>query len=237
MNLQYADNVNIALAAGKASSSNEFIIAAQLYSGDWYESFGPGNTGVVPITVLDSSGAVLHNGFIESWDFYTDDTKLYCDANLAALAIASDCTLAVRLRTNQYVCAQTQHRQYAIDNSTANPANVSFEAYADCEYSVFIADLLNGGTVQVNLDLDTGAVDNDSLSHLEPTPFSRRKVILLEDVNANVTSLTIHPNNYDTIHWKDGSAPAFSAGYRRLRITLDIISQYNWVGSWEKFAD
>lgn len=90
MKLIYADNVNIALAAGKASGSNEFLIAAQLSSGDWNQAFGPGNTGVVPITVLDSSGAVLHNGFIESWDFYTDDTKLYCDANLAALAIDVD---------------------------------------------------------------------------------------------------------------------------------------------------
>lgn len=236
MKLIYADNVNIALAAGKASGSNEFLIAAQLYSGDWYQAFGPGNTGVVPITVLDSSGAVLHNGFIESWAFYTDDTKLYCDANLAALAIASDCTLAVRLRTNQYVCAQTQHRQYAINNSTDNPAYVIFDAYADCEYSVFIADLLHGGIVEVDIDLDAGAVD-DSSSHLETPPTSRRKVILLEDVNANVTSLTIHPNGYDAIKWTDGSAPAFSAGYRRLRITLDVISHSTWVGSWEKFAD
>lgn len=93
MKLIYADNVNIPLASAKGTSSNEFVIAAQNYSGVWYTAFGSGlasGAGVVPITVLDSGGAVLHNGFIESWDFYTDDTKLYCDANLAALAIDVD---------------------------------------------------------------------------------------------------------------------------------------------------
>lgn len=243
MQLLYADNVELPLAAGKDAGDNFLTIPPQVGgAGGWWNKFSDSLSGgagsyVVPITLTDSDNVVQFNGYVTNWDFYSEDNKLYIDSDLANEAIPTGLTLSVRLRYLDYLCHNSRHRDY-VYVSNVNPFGHSDISVSKLSETSFVdANFYYGGTLGIQLDSDSNDMPSDEFSYTETQLRTRRKTVVILDRNGNITGITVVGNNYDQIHWKDGVAPTPVTGYRRMRIYLDLVDQYHWVGTWEKFAD
>lgn len=243
MQLLYADNVELSLTSGKAAGDNFLTIPPQIGGvGGWWEKFSGthfsgANSYVVPITLTDSDNVVQFNGYVTWWDFYTDNDKLYIDNNLTTLTIPAGLTLSVRLRALDYLCHNSRHRDY-VYVSNVDPFGHSGVGVSELSETSFVdADFYYGGTLRIQLNSDSNFMSSDETSYAETQLRTRRKTIVILDRNNNITGITVVGTNYDQIHWKDGIAPTPVTNYRRMRIYLDLVDQYHWVGTWEKFAD
>lgn len=233
--ITYANNFVCPITAAKAPAVSTIQVTATSNATLFSDAFGTSmNTGqiIVPVTVIDSDGAVLGSGYVLSWDTYDagNEGVLNVSAELAALDIPTGCSLASRV----------QAKWARPDMNSAHRTEISASA-PDTHYLltgnfgeyVHVALAPEATLVTFKLPDSERYHNPDSVSYATDTP--RHFVITAFETNGTgvtTADIAISPDNYDAIHWEGGVAPSFSSGYPRLHIELWLCDTYHWMGRW-----
>jgi len=228
MRIIYANNFSEALTAGKDGATDYLTVASG--GGDFGSLYGSTNNSdyAVPITVVSADGATIKAvGYAVSWDFGAEDGKVYVSPEVRDVVLVSGDLVKCRLRAGELNAGESRHRDIrSIDNDSYTLA-APYTHVTVASGGAEIRPPDSNGAVEVTTGATYAVVDT--------TP--REFLVVLHDSGATQPTLTFGVNNYDNIHWADGSAPAFSSGYARLVVRLVLADQYHWLGSWTKHAD
>jgi hypothetical protein len=214
--LKYANNFSEALTASKAGGTDYITVASG--GGNFATVFGSSNDGsyAVPITIVNSSGGVVTNGYAISWDFGSEDTKVYVSSGITLATIGAGCTAHCRLRAEELMGGPSRNR-LALGSITHH------KLYAQYTY-------VSVGASGLETEMpDTSEFGEDGIPN--------RFVVVLEDSGATQPTLTWTPHMWGSIKYTAAGAPAFTSGYSRLLVTVDLCDSSTWLVSWDKFAD
>lgn len=235
--ITYANNFVCPIAAAKAPAVSTIRVAATANSTLFSDAFGATvNTGqiTVPVTVLDSAGAVLGIGHVLSWDTFAVGSEgvLNVCADLTALDIPAGCSLASRVHAKW--ARPDMNSAYRTEFSPVAP--VAYYLNTCGEY-VHVNVAPAATTVTLYPPDSHGFWDTTDMAAMANA--QRHFVVTAYETNGTgITTggIQVVGHNYDAVHWEGGVAPSFSSGYPRLHIELWLCDTYHWMGRWFRTA-
>lgn len=187
----------------------------------------------IPVSLFDSTGAYLGPAYIIEYDSTgsaMDDDMVILDTDGYTTLDAAG-TLACRI-TPEWLEHDAAHR-HAVKHTQGTGT-------LTLEHTALNADITVTAACTIEIPHST-EVQKDWSGRVRAD--RRHELILwLYDDDNDQPAVTLAGQTIfyvtDTLRWADGSAPAFSGGYRLLQVRLVLMGDGStWLGTWSKFSD
>jgi hypothetical protein len=235
MELRFADNFSVTLTTGKSSGTDIFTIPYVASTNLFAETFSatPSVNVLVPVTLVDSAGAVKAVGYAHSWTEYgTSPATVTVEGMSSVAAVAGD-KLVCRLRADVlHEAAKDSFYEYAtksaggaeshtiskhvkhtyIELSSATSLSIAMDAYGARGYD--FSSALNSGNINTSA---------------RPGAFT----VGLRNQTGNAVTLSFNWLS-GSLRWPAGVGAPASIGTTNTRMLLEFqhLGGTVWLGRW-----